>query len=297
VGVTLYIGGDAGNVRGQPVDLHGNRCFSAARASRGPSDRLDGRKVRGLLDSGAFTDRPAQRLSVEAALARQLLYERKAGARWGFPAWRAHALVSYDVLIDEKWYGTRRVKERWSVAEAAWAVEETIAAARYLASQRDHLAPRRLVLACQGVDAAQYAECAAGVLEVAHPDDWLGLGGFCILGRYPKRWGPTYRETLQRVLPLAVDAGIGHVHIFGVLYLPALGALLFLADQLGLTVSTDSCKPLIAATWADPHKAGMRGATWQENVAWWQRACRELRHSPHYVLGATTGARQLELAL
>lgn len=295
-GVTLYVGGDAGTIRGTPVDLHGERCFSAARAAKGPSNRLEAARVIGLLDSGAFSDPPHRRLSLEAALERQLLYERKAGARWGGP-WQARALVSYDVLIDEKWCGPRRVKERWTVAEATWAVEQTVAAARFLASRRAELAPRRLVLACQGVDAEQYAECATGVLEAAVPGDWLGLGGFCILGRQPKRWGPTYWETLLRVLPLAAHAGVRHIHIFGVLYLPALAGLLWLADQQGLSVSTDSCKPLIAATWPDAAKAGMRGITWQANVNWWKSACATLRQRPDYRCPGAASGTPLQLGL
>lgn len=280
-GVRLFVGGDAGNVRGQPITLHGDRCFSAARASRGPSGRLDAARVIGLLDSGAFSDPPHARLSPEAALERQLLFERKAAQRWGGP-WQAYALVSYDLLIDEKWHGTRRVKERWAATEAEAAVEQTIAAAHYLASQRQTLVPRRLVLACQGVDAAQYARCVAGVLPAARPGDWLGLGGWCILGRQPRRWSDVFWATLWQVLPLVAAAGIEHVHLFGVLYLPALGGLLWLADQHRLTVSVDSCKPIVAATWADARKAGMRADTWQGNVAYWRGALAGLRASPLY---------------
>jgi hypothetical protein len=157
-----------------------------------------------------------------------------------------------------------------------------VEAARYLAARRAALAPRALVLACQGVDAAQYRECVAEVLKVATPADWLGLGGWCVLGRWRRRWLPAFWETLHACLPLAARAGLRHVHLLGVLWPPALGGLLWLADRHGLAVSTDSSAPLLAPTWPDPKKAGVRAATYRGNVAWWRRRLAALRESPHY---------------
>jgi hypothetical protein len=245
--------------------------------------------VRGLLDSGAFSDPPPRRLDPDRALERQLAWECRATAFWraGTP-WRAEALVSYDRLIDEVWeagpggLGLARHKPRWNVAEAEGAVRETVEAARYLAARRAALAPRALVLACQGVDAAQYRECAAEVLRAAAPGDWLGLGGWCVLGRWRRRWLPAFWETLHACLPLAARAGVRRVHLFGVLWPPALGGLLWLADRRGLAVSTDSSAPLLAATRADPTKAGLRAPTCHGNVAWWRHALGGLRGSPFY---------------
>jgi len=284
--VTLYVGGHGTNIKGDPLALHGERCFSAAhRPFGGVGTRLHGRldpaRVIGLLDSGAFTDPPAQRLTPAAALARQLAWERRASERWEWD-WQAQALASYDRLIDEKWHGARRVKERWSVTEAEAAVTETIAAARYLASQRAALAPRRLVLSLQGVDAVQYAECAAEVLRVATPTDWIGLGGWCILGRWQRRWLPTFWQTIARVLPQIAAAGIRHLHLFGCLWFPAVGGLLWLADHYGLTVSADSARPVLDAARTDGRKAGVHGETWRESVTWWRTACASLRETPHY---------------
>lgn len=154
-------------------------------------------------------------------------------------------------------------------------------AAAYLASQRHHLAPRALVLACQGVDARQYAECAAGVLAHARPGDWLGLGGWCILGLF-RSWLPVFWRTARLVLPMARAAGVTHAHVFGVMYRPALGGLLWLADRHGLAVSTDSSKPVLDLTRNCPKKAGIRRATWEENLAWWRRELAGLRSSPFY---------------
>jgi hypothetical protein len=132
---------------------------------------------------------------------------------------------------------------------------ETVVAARYLASQRSRLLPRRLVLACQGVVAEQHADFTASILEAAQPGDWLGLSGWCLLGR-ARRLLSEFERTILTVLPLAVARGIRHVHLFGVLWLPALGRLLWLADTLGLTARVDNSAPVVACTRGDPPKAG-----------------------------------------
>jgi hypothetical protein len=201
--------------------------------------------LEGIIDSGAFSDSPEERLSFEDALLRQLKWESKASALWGQP-WRAHALISYDLLIDEVWSQGVRKKDRWSIREAERAVEVTVDAAKYLALNREMLSPRRLILSCQGVDAFQYAECVKEVLKVATPDDIIGLGGWCIIGCRTS-YLPEFFATILLILPLIAARGITRIHIFGVLYLPALGRLLWLADQLGLRVSTDSTRPILQA--------------------------------------------------
>lgn len=277
--VRLYVGGHASRVQGEPQDLDGDRMFTAAHAPQTVPFAAHAR-IAGLLDSGAFTDAPEDRLTYDAALDRQLAWEQKASGMWGF-AFRARGLVSYDLLIDETWVAGARHKRRWSVHAADRAVGVTVAAARYLASQRARLEPRTLILSCQGVDAYQYEECAIDVLKVAQPHDWIGLGGWCILGRQ-KRWMPTFWQTLRRVLPRVVRAGVRHVHIFGVLYQPALGGLVWLADQYGLTVSTDSTAPILACTWKDKRKSGARCDYWRDNVQWWVDTLAQLRATPHY---------------
>lgn len=278
--VRLFVGGHGSAFR----CLTGDRCFSAAHDAN--TIRMDTpAHVSALLDSGAFTDGPADRRTPAQALARQLDWERRAAWRSGMPTWQARALVSYDRLIDETWLadGTRH-KRRWSVAAAERAVEETVDAASYLASQREALAPRRLVLSCQGVDAAQYLAATRAVLAYATPEDWLGLGGWCILGRY-KSWLPTFWAALWRVVPEIAAANVRHMHIFGVLYLPALGGLLWLADRHGLTLSTDSSAPTRSASVTTERarkKAGARAPTVEGNVAWWRHQLATLRTSPYY---------------
>jgi hypothetical protein len=279
----LYVGADAQNMQGRRMNLAGRRCFSAA---YGPKSRFapqEAARVVGILDSGAFSDvKGGRRLAApELALERQLAWERAAERWWGWP-WRAEALVSYDLLIDEKATpGGGRRKERWSVRAAERAVRVTVDAAAFLAGRRDRLAPRKLLLACQGVDAQQYAECAAGVLGHATPADWFGLGGWCVLGWF-RSWIPVFWAAMRRTLPMVAAAGLRRVHLFGVMYQPVLGGLLWLCDRHGLGLSTDSSGPALQALWKDRVRAGAYAATWEENVAEWQRRLAGLRQSPHY---------------
>lgn len=190
-----------------------------------------------LQDSGAFSDGPGQRLTLEQALARQIAHAE----RYGYASRVTHR-ASYDVLIDEVWTDGNRSKRRWSVRDADSAVRETVAAARYLAEQ-----PRetKLVLSAQGVDAAQYLECVQEVAPLLESGDVLGLGGWCIIGKLPSVMMPVFRETIRRVIPWAGKQGIKQVHIWGVLYAPALGELLWLCDQHDIKVSTDSAGPVV----------------------------------------------------
>lgn len=275
MGIRLFVGSHAYSIQGERDDLAGDRMLSSChrpQAAVAPGC--------GLLDSGAFSDPPEKRLAPAQALERQLAFERAASGRWGLN-WQAHALVSYDRLIDEVWIAGERHKRRWSIREAELAVRETIEAAHYLASQRKQLAPRKLILACQGVDAFQYEECMIEVLKVAQPDDCIGLGGWCLLGRW-KTWLPTFWATLYRVLPRIAGAGVKRVHIFGVLYLPALGGLLWLADKYGLNVSTDSSAPILSCTRGNLQKAGARASYWRDNVEHWRQTLLALRASIYY---------------
>ena len=279
--VRLFIGGQAWSVQGERDDLGGDRCFTAARPAQAAWDGAIADAAAVLLDSGAFTDPPSKRLTPAQALRRQLAWEVAAGQTWGAPGWQAAILVSYDRLIDEVWTPAGREKRRWSVTDAESAVQETISAAAYLAQHRDRLAPRTLMLSCQGVDAAQYERCVRGVLAHSAPGDWIGLGGWCILGRYTS-WLPVFFDAMARALPLIASAGVRHVHLLGVLYLPAVGGLLWLADQYGITVSTDSSAPVLACTRGNLKKAGARAPYWRDNVAVWAHCMATLRETRYY---------------
>jgi hypothetical protein len=279
--VRLFVGGHAGTVQGEREDLAGDRCFTAAHPPQAARFR-DADEIDALLDSGAFTDPPHKRLTHEGALERQFRWEGWAARIWEHPRpWTARHFVSYDLLIDEKWVDGKRHKERWDIKDAGRAAEETVAAARYLASQRERIEPRTLVLSCQGVDAYQYQECVTEVLKVAQPHDWIGLGGWCILGM-KQAWMPTFWQTMRLVLPQIAASGVKHIHIFGVLFLKAIGGLSWLADQYGLTVSTDSTAPVLACTWKNWKKAGARDPYWRNNVKWWVDTLANIRQTDYY---------------
>jgi hypothetical protein len=252
-----------------------------------------------MLDSGAFSDRPDARLPPAEALDRQFYWEQLASEKWGCN-WQAHAIVSYDLLIDETWVEGSKCKRRWDVKKAEWAVAETVAAAAYLDSQRERIAPRRLVLAAQGVDAFQYAECAQDVLRFWKPGDIFGLGGWCILGRM-RSYLPVFWQSMWRVVPQLAAAGVRDVHIFGVLFEPSIAGLQWLCDQHGLSLSTDSGKPLkdaICKTDAQRKRAGTRRPYWRDNVQWWIDHLANIRQSTHYKEPPrTTAIRQEELFL
>lgn len=79
--ITLYVGGHASRVQGEVQDLGGKRMFTAAHA---PQTCAYSEEVEGEVDSGAFTDVLAnKRLTYEAALDRQLLFEKKASENGG----------------------------------------------------------------------------------------------------------------------------------------------------------------------------------------------------------------------
>ena len=281
--VKLYVGHDAGNLQARRFNLTGPRMFNC---TYGPLSRFlpdEVPLIEGWCDSGAFQDPPDRRRSHEQVLADQLAWESRASDRWGAP-YRHRALVSYDLLIDEKWNAGKRKKQRWSVSDADAAVTATIAGAAFLSSRRAALAPRRLVLAAQGVDKIQYVECATSVLAHCTPDDIFGLGGWCILGRQ-RSWLPTFWASMRATLPLVAAAGLTRVHIFGVMFPAALGGLVWLADRHRLVVSTDSGKAAEDCTWLSPEnakRAGRRRDTWEENTSWWRHELANLRTSPHY---------------
>lgn len=283
MGVDLFVGGQPGTIRGDHDDLVGKRMFTAVHRPRfiyGDIAAIDG-----YLDSGAFSDPPQNRLEPDEALSRQLAWENKAGDKWSY-SWQAQGIVSYDLLIDETWVNGQRHKRRWSIGQADGAVEETIRAAKYLATQRRWLAPRRLILSCQGVDAIQYRECTQEILNLARPGDIIGLGGWCILGRRTTLL-PEFWKTIRAIFPLVAARGIRDVHIFGVLYGPALGGMLWLADQYGLAVSTDSSAPIRSAACTSTRtrkKAGVRvmDGDWRDNVRWWVNYLGGLRSSEFY---------------
>lgn len=237
--ITFYCGLSETVWNHHPVAPGSHTCISPVYGSSEKKQRMTSVRVPAdtaiIQDSGAFSDSWATRLSFPAALDRQIAHAE----RYGYTHQITHR-ASYDLLIDEVWTDGNRYKRRWSVAEAESAVDETIAAAKYLADNRHGL---KLTQSAQGVDAPQYLRCTEQVLDYLQPGDWFGLGGWCIIGKMPKRMLPVFRETLRSVIPYAAKRGVQHVHIWGVIYPFALGELLWMCDQHGITLSTDSAGP------------------------------------------------------
>lgn len=213
-----------------PEMMHNRICLNpkyAASVSPAAKDTMV------LLDSGAFQDRNSEaRLSFSGALTRQLEFEDKQG-------FRSELIVSYDRLVDEEEGASGRNKHRVSSQVANAYVEETINAAKFLADQRDDLAPRQLVLSCQGISLDQYVECVKEVLSFATADDAIGLGGFCIIGQ-KKRLCSQYYAILEQVLPLIKEHGINRLHLFGVGYFPPLVRTHAMCRQYGIQPSYDT---------------------------------------------------------
>jgi len=217
---------------------------------------IDDRKIKHvMIDSCAFSERielhdgkivKNERLSFNDALQRQIAHAYE--FRY---AHLVESLVSYDVLIDEVWQNGERSKERWSVASAEYAVQETVKAARYLASQRRRIDGVfghhvRLILSAQGVDAEQYTRCAREIVKVLKPDDDIfGLGGFCITGLMRHMMLPAAATILPPVFEVLGKAGVKRVHVFGVIIPALLGFLLRLCDEYGIQLSTDSAGPCV----------------------------------------------------
>lgn len=218
-----------------------------------------------LQDSGAFQDFWGDRLSFQAALDRQ----RKHAEKYRY-ADKIIGRVSYDLLIDEVWQGGVRTKRRWTIEQAHSAILETIAAAAFLKANNTENYP--LFLSCQGVDAAQYMDCAKEVIPMLDNErDTLGLGGWCIIGKLPKVMMPVFRDTITQLIPYAASQGVKRVHIFGVIYPNALGELLWMCNQYGLELSTDSVAPQLKIIFSGEWGFG----EWRNNA--YQRAPVETR--------------------
>lgn len=205
-----------------------------------------------IQDSGAFSDGPGQRLSLEVALERQLAHAE----RYGYSGQVTHR-ASYDLLVDEKWSGGRRAKARWTEEEAEEAVCLTVQAAAYLARHRQSTGA---ILSLQGVTPQQYLTCAQQIIPFLDARDLIGLGGWCVIGKYPKLFLPVFRQTMGRLIPFLAREQVRRVHLWGVCYAPALAILLRLCQECGVHLSTDSAHPSVHpafgqwgyANWRDP---------------------------------------------
>jgi hypothetical protein len=152
-------------------------------------------------------------------------------------------------LIDEKWSEDeatdglfRRGRRRWTEAAAEAAVEDTVQAARFLAAHRNGIP---CVLSAQGITPKHYLRCVQQLVPLLQDGDWLGLGGWCPVGKFPAQMLPVFRQTMALVLPFLGSVGIRRVHLWGVIYASALADLLWLCEQYQIALSTDSIGPQV----------------------------------------------------
>jgi hypothetical protein len=239
--IRLYCGCGEEEWNGTPVQVGPFACVSpiygrSAATKRTTSVNLSLDTTAVIQDSGAFCDGPGQRLTFHDALNRQVQHAEK--YRY---AERVTHRASYDVLVGEKWTeGSRRSQSRWSEADAWAACIETIQAAKYLATHREGLYG---IFSVQGITCAHYLKCAQAVLPYLHPGDMLGMGGWCVLGKFPRQFMPTFRETIHALIPFVAHEGVTWIHLWGCMYAPALGELLYLCDRHEIRVSVDSIGP------------------------------------------------------
>lgn len=212
-----------------------------------------------IQDSGAFSDGPASRLNFANALDRQIAHAEK----HKYTDKITHR-ASYDLLIDETWIDGNRLKRRWSESDADRAVETTISAAEYIARNGNQTG---LVLSAQGVTPSQYFECTQKIIEYIRPNqDILGLGGWCVVGIYRSLMS-SFLQTINLVIPYAESKGIKRIHIWGVLYPPALGRLAWLCDQYEIELSTDSAGPAMYPVWGQWGYAEWQNRNYQKPPA------------------------------
>jgi len=96
---------------------------------------------------------------------------------------------------------------------------------------------------------------------------------------------PELHKNLRTVIPLIAEAGIKHVHLYGVLWEPAIAPFAWMCHCYGLSCSTDSKQPITACRSTctmQRQKAGGRHSYWRDNAAWWQDFMLNISHSKHY---------------
>jgi hypothetical protein len=141
-----------------------------------------------LIDSGAYQDTEKDsRITCEEALERQLKLEEKIGMI-------AERIVAYDYIGN---------------------VEETVRANQFLASKREELKPRQLVLMIQGMTTRDYIYCLTETLKIAKPEDCIGLGGVAMSGRINEVKYKLF-DAIKIGLPVIYNNQIKDIHIFGV---------------------------------------------------------------------------------
>jgi hypothetical protein len=216
-------------------------------------------------DSGAFQeDDMLTRLSPDAALDRQLRHEQRLRDDGCGPNFHFEAVVTYDMLVgvDEALVDGKRIKRRGNEDTAAEAVRQTIASAEAYRRRRDDVAGV-IAYAAQGATLRQYVGCVQALLDLMRPgQDWLALGGFCIIGLQPSL-KPLFAEVCRHVAPMLRRKGIRRTHILGVCVCDALVVAVQEFARYGIEVSTDSSSIEVNSTmgkvWAEEHMSRKAG--------------------------------------
>lgn len=241
--ILLYCGVSEKTWNDHPVAPGGYACISPVSGKTAQSKKENwvsvpaGTEV--VQDSGAFSDHWSHRLSFEDALNRQEKHTQKQGYEVRYRA-------TYDLLIDEVWSGDTRQKRRWSINEAEAAVDVTVASARWLNNHRSGI---DLIISAQGVDEHQYLRCVQRLLPIFRNGDILGLGGWCIIGKFQRQMTPVFQRTIKLVIPFIASEGISRVHIWGVIHPQSLAILLSECIQHKIKVSTDSAGVSLQPVW------------------------------------------------
>lgn len=201
-------------------------------------------RTKAICDSGAFQDdgttKKRMRVTPEQALYRQLRLQERINAALDYH-WFFEAIVTYDQMfgVDECVIDGKKVKKRGNEETARDAIKETLEAAAYYAANRDKI-EGKICFACQGATPIQYLnECVLPIIDMMEDTDWLGFGGFCIIGRVPSL-KPLFYETLETVLPIAKKRGIKRFHILGVTVADSIKIATGIARKYGVEISTDS---------------------------------------------------------
>lgn len=173
-------------------------------------------------DCGAFSDTRHTRLSFADALKRQEEHARKYGYEDQIIARATYDMVHRPGLLDD-----------------LQATDASVAAARFLDGHRNGLP---LIVTAQGHE-SEYLSCAQRLMAYLKSEDIFGLGGWAILGQRPAQMMPAFLRVIAQVIPFLGSEGMRQLHIWGVIYPPALGHLLHLCDEQRISLSTDSIGP------------------------------------------------------
>lgn len=214
-----------------PIVGHGQGKFQPTPVHVPPDCRI-------LQDSGAYGE-PLSRFNRRLTFAYALRRQEEHAAKYDYAdkiAYRA----SYDLLVDHR-LSNRQIVRADEVAGVE-AADYTIRAAKFLAKHRNGY---NLALNAQGSTPEQYLHCVQQIVPLLQPDDVIGLGGWCVLGRVPSLMAD-FLETLALVIPFCAQEGVRRVHVYGCIFFPALAALLAICDHYGISISTDSAFPSFA---------------------------------------------------